>query len=136
MTIRQAIAWIDEREAQILRLDAEIHYEQTIAAPDAAQSSPQPLGSLAPPDEPNQFFAQIAAALSTADQILVVGPSAIKQDLVKYMHKKDHGFDARILGVETIERPDDRQLIGYANRYFTEGGPRRSGHGSDHKDTE
>jgi len=134
--MRQAIAWIDEREAQILRLEDGVHCEQTIAAPEVAPSADQTPGAPVTPGAPNVFFAQIAAALKTAGEILVVGPSEIKKDFVDYMHKKDHGFDARILGVETIERPDDHQLVGYANRYFTEGGPRRSGHGSGYKETD
>lgn len=123
--MRQAIAWIDEREAQILRLEDGIHCDQTIAAPE---------GTPASPGESDVFFAEVAAALKTAGEILVVGPSEIKKDFVKYMHKKDHGFDTRILGVETVEHPKDHQLVGYANRYFTEGGPRRSGHGSGYKE--
>jgi stalled ribosome rescue protein Dom34 len=136
MSMRQAIAWIDEREAQILRLEDGIHCEQTIAAPEGTSLPDQTPGSPATPSAPNVFFGQIAAALKTAGEILVVGPSEIKRDFVNYMHKKDHGFDARILGVETVEHPDDHQLVGYANRYFTEGGPRRSGHGSGYNETD
>jgi hypothetical protein len=82
------------------------------------------------------FFEQIALAIKSADELLVVGPSETKDEFVKYMHQKDHGFDSRILGVETIDSPEDRLLTGYASRYFTEGGPRRSGQGSGYRETD
>ena len=134
MSLHQAVVWIDERQAQILRVENGIHHESTVSAPDKPQLSAQPHGDQTVPFDPSAFFAQVALAIRTADEILIVGPSAIKSDFVKYMHKKDHGFDPRILGVETIEHPDDPQLAGYVEIYLTAGGPRRSGHGSGYRE--
>jgi hypothetical protein len=67
-----------------------------------------------------------------AHEILIVGPSATKLEFVKYMHKNDHAIDPRILGVETIGKPDAAELAGLAKLYFKCGGPLRSGNGSGH----
>ena len=136
MSLHQAVVWIDEREAQILRVEDGIHRESTVSAPDEPQPSDQPHGGEKASGDPNTFFHQVAVAIQAADEILIVGPSEIKSEFVKYMHKKDHGFDPRILGVETIEHPDDPHLAGYVKIYLTEGGPRRSGHGSGYKETD
>jgi hypothetical protein len=134
MSLHQAVVWIDEREAQILRVEDGIHRESTVSAPDEPQLSDQPHGDEKAPGDPNTFFRQVAFAIRTADEILIVGPSSIKSEFVKYMHKKDHGFDPRILGVETIDHPDDPQLASYVKIYLTEGGPRRSGQGSGYRE--
>jgi|GEM_PF-2246377 len=124
MSMRQTIVWIDAREAQILRVELGVRYESSIAAPDGEQWQGQP----------DVFFEQIATALATADELLVVGPSALKHEFVKYMHGRCHGVDSRILGVEAVNNPDDDQITGYANVYFTECTPGRSGQGSGYRE--
>ena len=87
-------------------------------------------------DDSNAFFQEVARALDTADEILIVGPSATKGQFVEYLHKNDHAFDPRILGVETIDHPNDSQLAGYAKLYYISGGPRRRGNGSGYRVTD
>jgi stalled ribosome rescue protein Dom34 len=135
MSLHQAIAWIEEKEAHILRVEKGLHHETTIHAPDTQATPTNGAANDSTVDDSTSFFFQIARALDTADEILIVGPSAAKLAFVKYMHKNDHAFDPRILGVETIDNPDDSRLSGYAKLYFTEGGPRRSGHGSGYRET-
>jgi hypothetical protein len=130
MTCHQAIVWIDSEEACILRVNDGLRRESTIHAQgtvDLAAKSPSIQCSI---DAPNGFFHRVARALDMADEILIVGPSAIKVEFVKYMHKNEHALDPRILGVETIERLNDSELAGFAKLYFTLGGPRRAGNGS------
>ena len=140
MSLYQAIAWIEEKEARILHVNEGLHHvttidaTSTIVAPTTQDIPKQSASNDGTTEEPNGFFQQIARALDTADEILVVGPSANKLEFVKYMHKNDHAFDPRILGVETVESPTDHQLAGYAKLYFTEGGPRRTGNGSGFKE--
>ena len=133
MSLHQTIAWIEEKEARILRVERGLHHESTIVAPTSQDSATEPAGNDGVTIEENSFFSQVARALDTADEILIVGPCATKLEFVKYMHKNDHSFDPRILGVETIDDPDDLRLAGYAKLYFTEGGPRRSGKGAGYR---
>lgn len=130
MSIHQTIVWIDGDEARILRVEDGLHSELTIHSRDPTNVQERALGNEGPVDDVNAFFRKVARSLDTADEILVVGPSTIKEDFVKYMHKDDHALDPRILGVETIGHPSDSQLVGYAKLYFRSGGPRRKGNGS------
>ena len=136
MSLHQIIAWIGDTEARILRVDAGIHHETTIVAATVPAMQEQ----LDPTDNPTErvdsYFHRVARALDTADEILVVGPSGTKLEFVKFMHKNDHAFDPRILGVETLDDLVDAKLAGYAKIYFTDGGPRRLGHGSGYKGTD
>jgi stalled ribosome rescue protein Dom34 len=136
MSLYQAIAWIEEKEARILHVNNGLQNVSTIVAPASQDIPKQHASNDGTVEETNGFFRQIARALDTADEILVVGPSAIKLEFVKYMHKNDHAFDPRILGVETVDSPTDHQLDGYAKLYFTEGSPRRTGNGSGFKEAE
>lgn len=133
MSSHQFIVWIDVTEARILRVEKGLQPESVVHAPDTQVGPILPTGNEGSTNNSNSLFHQVARALDTADEILIVGPSATKEDFVKFMHKNDHAFDPRILGVETIDHPSDSQLVGYAKLYFISGGPRRRGNGSGHK---
>ena len=133
MGLHQTIVWIEEKEARILRVEKGLHPETTIVAPSARIQDELLANQVIVSETDTGYFQQIARALDAADEILVVGPSAIKLEFVKYMHKNEHAFDPRILGVETIDNPNDATLEGYAKLYFTVGSPRRSGNGSAYK---
>ena len=124
MNRKQSVVWIDERRACISRVDGEIHLECTIDASALPEASAAATANSGATDESHGFFYQVARSLDDATQILIVGPSATKLELIKYMHKHDHAFDPRIVGVETIEHANDPRIAGYAKLYFTSGGPR------------
>jgi hypothetical protein len=125
MTCHQAIVWIDDKEAWILRMVEEIQHVSTILA----ESAEDPREGLPTREcgieESDVFFHQVARALDAADEILV-GPSATKVQLVEYMHKDTHSSDPRILGVEVIDHPNSSRLASVAKLYFTIGHPLRS----------
>jgi hypothetical protein len=121
---KQSVVWIDERQACISRVDGEMQLECTIYASPLPKTSEAATADGSANDELHGFFFQVARSLDEATQILIVGPSATKLELIKYMHKHDHAFDPRIVGVETIEHADDPRIAGYAKLYFTSGGPR------------
>lgn len=125
MTCHQAIVWMDDVEACILKMHDGLEYESTILARDGSESVARPGGGPS-----GGYFHRVARALDIADEILIVGPSSTKVEFQKYMNKNDHAIDPRILGVETIPRHTDVQLAAFAKLYFTAGGPRRGGNGS------
>lgn len=47
-----------------------------------------------------------------------MGPSTAKLAFLKFVHKSDHTLEPKIVGVETVDHPTDRQLVAYANTYF------------------
>ena len=127
--LHRAIVWIGEKDARIMHVDERIHHDSTIHAADIHGAPTPPEGTGGTIAESNTYFHEVARALDTADEILIVGPCAIKLESVKYMNKNDHAIDPRILGVETIAHLDDAELAGFAKLYFTVGGPLRAANG-------
>src|SRR3569832_1801161 len=68
------------------------------------------------PEDP-RYYHEISRALEGAEEILVVGPSTAKLVLLKHVHKHDPSIAARIVGVETVDHPSDRQLVAFVRQY-------------------
>src|ERR1700730_2854768 len=53
-----------------------------------------------------------------AGAVLVTGPANAKTELIKHISQHDPVFMKRIVGVETVDHPSDRQLVAHARHYF------------------
>jgi len=119
-TNRHVAVWMDHQEARIFHVDADRVEELTIQKP-AHHVHRHPKGPTAEhhhPDDLHHFFKAVAHELQGAERILVVGPSTAKLQFVRYASKHDATLDSRIVGVETLDHPTDRQLVAYAKSYF------------------
>ena len=65
-----------------------------------------------------RFYHDVAHALDGVEEILVTGPAAAKLEFIKYVHKSHHTLVPKIVGVETVDHPTDKQLVAYARHYF------------------
>jgi hypothetical protein len=120
MNAHQSVVWLDHQQARVFGVDAEKLQAETVAAPqhhvhrhakgagDAHQH----------PQDGIQFFGQIAGLLQGADQVLVVGPATAKLHFLRFLAKQDHALEAKVVGVETVDHPTDRQLVAHARHYF------------------
>ncbi len=117
---RHVTVWIDHAEARIFHIDAESLDEKTLTAP-AHHLHRHPKGATAEhnhPDDVHRFFRAVASEIESAERVLVVGPSTAKLQFVRYACKEDGSLESRIVGVETVDHPTDRQLVAYSKRYF------------------
>jgi stalled ribosome rescue protein Dom34 len=110
MTPFHAAVWIDHEQAKIFHVDEHRFDEALIHAPDKHVRRD--------PAAAQHYYHQVAAALSTAGEILVVGPGAAKLQLIKHVHRHDRALDEKIVGVETVDHPTDKQLVEYIRKYF------------------
>jgi stalled ribosome rescue protein Dom34 len=116
---RHAAVWIDHKEARVFHLEAKTFDESTLHAPHHVARHPKSQTSdKYHPEEERQFFREVAQALEGANEILVVGPSTAKLHFLKYVHKQDEALEQRIVGIETVDHPTDRQLAAYVRQYF------------------
>ena len=118
---KYAAVWIDHKEARIFRIHADRIEEITVTAPlqSIHHKHPKgPEGVKEHPDDAKRFFDDVGKALDGTEAILIVGPSTAKLDFIRHVHKHDHGLEARIVGVETVDHPTDGQLIAYTRKYF------------------
>jgi stalled ribosome rescue protein Dom34 len=119
MPTRHAALWIDHHEAKIFHLSAESFDTSTFAAPHHhVHRHPQATAERSHPAEAEQFYHEVAQALQGVEEILVVGPASAKLEFIKHVHKHDHTLVPKIVGVETVDHPSDKQLVAHARHYF------------------
>ena len=119
MTTHTAV-WIDHREARVFHLAADTFDEVTLGTPQHVhRRHPKgESGAKEHPDDAKRFFHEVARSLEGSLQILLVGPATAKLDFIRYLHTHDHALESRIVGIETVDHPTDRQLAAYARTYF------------------
>lgn len=124
MDKHQRVVWIDHHEARVFGVDDALFDEAKVLAP-AQHVARHPKPATREHDHPedmHRFLREVAAALETAGQILIVGPSTAKLELLRYLGREARATELKVVGVETVDHPTDGQLIAYARRYFR--GPR------------
>lgn len=120
MKAHQSIVWLDHQEARIFGVDEKKLQLETIAAPEH-HFHRHPKGPGAEHEHPSDathFFRDVAAALRPVGEILVVGPSTAKLQFLRFLAKSDPSLEAKIVGLETVDHPTDRQLVAHARHYF------------------
>lgn len=124
-----AVVWIDHTEARVFHVQPETPgHPEPEPVDEATVLSPQhhfhrhPKGRGDPsphPEDATHFFEEIAGSLAGADSVLIVGPSSAKLEFLKYVEdRRDPTLRAKIVGVETVDHPTDREIAGYARKYF------------------
>ncbi len=118
---RHVTVWIDHSEARIFHVDSTMLDERTLLAP-THHVHRHPKGPTAEhnhPDDAHRFFQAVAHELEGAERVLVVGPSTAKLQFIRYAFKHDRSFEPRLVGIETVDHPTDRQLVAYSKKYFS-----------------
>jgi stalled ribosome rescue protein Dom34 len=120
-TAAHVAVWIDHKQARIFHIRSEDSDETTVAAPLHHIHTKHREGQgnqKAHPEDALHFFTEVAHALHGAREILVVGPSTAKLELLRHLHKHDAALERCVVGVETVDHPTDRQLVADARDYF------------------
>ncbi|MGZ3418636.1 MAG: translational machinery protein [Polyangiales bacterium] len=112
--------WLDHQEARIFHVDRESFDESKVKSPQHhfhrhAKGAAEPHEH---PQDQSHFFAEVAKALAGAEQILILGPSTAKLQFVRYLHQHDKALEAKVVGLETVDHPTDKQIVSYAKHYF------------------
>lgn len=116
---KQSILWLDHREVHIFELRADSFVEilaPRLGSPLKTANSTRELAEASA--SMKREFDALAHALREADEILVVGPGSAKLHFLKYACGLDTGLAQKIVGLETVDNPGNRQLISYAREYL------------------
>ncbi|MDQ2818902.1 MAG: translational machinery protein [Pseudomonadota bacterium] len=123
MTFNNAVVWLDHTTAQVIHFDKDASESEALKT---HSTHPHPkqnhADSHANEDDNTRFYEDIAAVLTNAKQILVVGPAQEKTAFVKFLTAKAPAIADNIKAVETVDHPSDGQLLTYARRHFTSAG--------------
>lgn len=112
MTPFHAAVWIDHNQAKVFHVDEHRFDESLIHAPNKHVHRD--------PAAAEHFYHHVAEELRAAGEILIVGPGSAKLGLLKHIQKHDHALVDKIVGVETVDHPTDKQLVSYIRKYFHE----------------
>jgi len=123
-----AVIWIDHKEARIFHVQPEtVGHVQPEAIDETTILSPQHLihrhakgrgEAKEHPDDAKRFFHEVARLLDGTDAVLIVGPSSAKLEFLRYVQDYDKMLQARVVGIETVDHPTDREIVAYAKKYF------------------
>ena len=116
----RAAVWIDHQEARVFHVDLDGFDEQKLRAP-VHHFHRHPKGPSEPhahPDDEKRFFADVAKALASAEEILVLGPSTAKSQLLKYLADHAHALAGKVVAVETSDHPTDAQIVAHVRSHF------------------
>lgn len=120
MSHTHAIVWIDHVEAHIIGINPNDVETSVVKPAQAPHHLHNKRGSIASGHaaEDQHYYHEVAEALRGTKEILIVGPSNAKINLIKHIHNHDHDMATNIIGVETVDHPSDGQLLAYARHYF------------------
>jgi stalled ribosome rescue protein Dom34 len=128
---RQMALWMDGSEAKIFHvLDG--RFDESIVHSPNHHIHRHPRDSRSRihnhPDDEHRFFHEVAQTLVAADHILLTGPTVTKLRFLRYLLEREPDLEARVVGIETVDHPTDRQLAAHMRQYFQ---TRLSAHGAD-----
>ena len=111
--------WIDHLQARIVTI-SDNRIDAPRFGPGGQDLHVKHDGTLEgrPRRDAKHFFRRVERLLEHAAQILVLGPSTAKLDLIRYLRKHAHGVERRVVGIETMAQPLDAQLNTLAQEYF------------------
>jgi stalled ribosome rescue protein Dom34 len=115
-----AVVWIDHHEARVFHFSA-AEVDRLVIRPDHPTRhlyhKAQSIGS-GKAAEDHDFLQRVGDAVADAGVILITGPANEKTELVKHIRKHAPELEKKIVAVETVDHPSDRQLIDHARRHF------------------
>ncbi len=120
MSLSHVVAWIDHAEAHIIHFDPRADESEAtkVASSHAHPHAKAGVNSQENPAESLQYYHDIAAELKDAGQILIVGPGMEKLAMMKHFSKSHQELADKVVSVETVDHPNDAQLLTFARKYF------------------
>ena len=116
MSFNHAIVWIDQTEAHV------IHFSRDAAESEVVKTTSQHKKDGVVGNnravESTDYLDEVAAVLSPSEQILIVGPGQEKLSFMKHLTKSHAELADKVVSVETVDHPNDGQLLEYARKYF------------------
>ncbi|CAN7350758.1 translational machinery protein [Duganella sp. LjRoot269] len=116
MPFQHAVVWLDQTEAHVIHFTRDDAMTEVIKTTSQHQKAGVTGNHRAEPD--HTYMDEVIAAVTDAKQILVVGPGVEKLVLMRHMAKSYGETAEKVISVETVDHPNDGQLLTYARKYF------------------
>jgi len=119
MSYKHAVVWMDHQHATVIDFSIDDQHVVKVSSgePRKLHRKSGAMGSGKAPED-LELYEAVVAALGDSVEIVVVGPGNAKTSFLKHVEKKHPAFQKRVVGVETLDHPSDRELLAYARKYF------------------
>jgi stalled ribosome rescue protein Dom34 len=119
MTLFQAILWLDHADAQLIHFDRERAETRRIKAGQSHLGGSGQNGRRAHRDGPETaYFSLLVQAVADTREILIVGPSTAKSELMRFIEARHPQLARRVVAVEAMDHPSESQMLAYARSTF------------------
>ena len=120
MSLNHAVIWIDHKEAHIMFLseaasEAEIIRSKSTHTHLHHKANEIGSGKVA---LDSKYLHSVIQAVKESKEILILGPGSAKLELMKHAHKHDVQLAEKIVGVETVDHPSDKEILAHARKFF------------------
>ena len=116
MSFNHAIVWLDQAEAHVIHFSRDASETEVIKT--TSQHKKDGVVGNNRALESTDYMDEVAGALNPSDQILIVGPGQEKLTFIKHLTKSHAAIADKVVSVETVDHPNDGQLLEYARKYF------------------
>jgi len=120
VTLQHTCVWIDHREAKIFGIGRDKSDEIVVhdhhAPRHIHRKADQVHLGKAPPND--QFFDEVAGALGSPKELILIGPGTARTEFAGYLHEHHTPLAKRICGIEAADHPSEGQIVAAARKYF------------------
>jgi len=120
MSLNHAVIWIDHKEAHVMFLGqdvGEVEIIKTKSTHAHLHHKANEVGSGKVAFDV-KYLHSVIEAVKESKEILILGPGSAKLELIKHAHHHDQQIAAKIVGVETVDHPTDKEILAYARKFF------------------
>ncbi len=115
-----AVVWLDHREAKIFTFNADVEPPTVVAAGGTGHHLQHKANV---PGSGHQgvdkaFFDRVVAALEGYGAILLAGPGNAKLEFRNFLDEQAPALAKRISAVQTLDHPDDAEMLALGRRFF------------------
>ncbi|QYF95464.1 translational machinery protein [Massilia sp. PAMC28688] len=116
MSFNHAVVWLDQAEAHVIHFNRDAADTEVIKTTSQHQKAGVVSNNRA--EEDTSHMCEIADTLVDAKQILIVGPGMEKLAFMRHLNHHHAATADKVVSVETVDHPNDAQLLSYARKYF------------------
>ncbi|QWD90028.1 translational machinery protein [Polynucleobacter sp. MWH-Braz-FAM2G] len=120
MSLNHAVIWIDHQEAHVMFLNADASEAEVIKSKTTHSHLHHKGGAVGSGKLAldSKYLHSVIQAVKESKEILILGPGSAKLELIKHAHHHDAQIAEKIVGVETVDHPSDKEILAYARKFF------------------
>jgi len=120
MTHCHAVVWFDHYEVKVFHFNALEAVELRVMPdkPHIHLHYHRGSNTNGHSKEDQHHYHNVASAVADAGEVLVRRPGPAKNELVKYIERRDPAGQWKLIAIEAIDHPSDKQLVAHVRKYF------------------